>query len=125
MWDEECAFSPGLQYTAAVADRVNSPPLFYESWCLYEYLPFGDNRDYITGLTAYTATLGMGISGLATKGSRSKSIGLKEGVPLHFPLRHDERIVAVWSCTSANPAVIDPYLLVSYEVLPLLFDFVR
>ena len=94
LWSQECALDGGLNHTATRYSPEEPLPLaFYNGWNLYPYITFGSGDGYITGITAYVKDR---VIGYATHGRRYQLVGSNDGKPMHFPLRHDERIVSVW-----------------------------
>lgn len=113
MWDKDLHFLTTQSHH--ILDSANTNPQIqnFPGWRLCRYLSFVDDEGYISGLTVYCDH--HRITGMISHGNSIRMMGHRQGCPIHFPLRHQERIVSAWLRTPGDTICImlEPTLLVS------------
>lgn len=97
LWSHEVALSRDLVHSVAAPDYDRGHPVFYEDWDLHGYLQLGGDDWYASGITVYCQE--NSISGILSHSGRTNTIGVSDGLPIYFALRHDERITGLWVIT--------------------------
>ena len=117
LWDVETELLP--EETLQIIDTAQYPGqvLHYPGWRLCRYLPFGSGGSYTTALTMYCDLNGLRGVTAHTGSFHSKTLGCRQGFPVHFSLGPEEHINVVGLCTiemGDPPHAWDgPYPLVS------------
>jgi hypothetical protein len=93
LWDKDYRFKNN-DFHHNVEIKVPPQIKNFPEWRMCRYLPFFDEKGYMSGLTMHCS--GNGITGMTATGLSARSIGLCSGVSIHLHFQQNERIVSLW-----------------------------